>query len=97
MGKRLSYTPRSKIRAALRRLWLHSRERQAAIKRDNYSCVECGVKQSRAKGKEVYVEVHHKSGVGNWSELIKAVYEHLLCSADDLETLCKECHRQKGE
>ena len=36
MGKRLPYTPRSKIRNILRRyIWLRSRERAAALKREN--------------------------------------------------------------
>ena len=52
MGKRLPYTPRSKIRNVLRRyVWLRSRERAAALKREKYSCMECKKKQSKAKGK----------------------------------------------
>ena len=60
MGKRLLITPNSKIKASLRQLFLRSRERAAAIKRDGYTCQVCGAKQSRAQGREVYVEVHHK-------------------------------------
>jgi len=99
MGKRLEYTPRSKIRAALRQLWLRSRERQAALKRDNYTCQVCNRKQSVAKGKEFKVQVHHLDGVANWEKLIDLVYEHLLCSPDSLVTVCKECHgkEHKGE
>jgi len=97
MGKRLPYTPNSQIRSALRNLWLRSRERAAAIKRDGYSCVCCGKKQSKAKGREVAVEVHHVNGITNWDELIKAVREHLLCEPDDLQTLCRECHKLMGE
>ena len=86
-------TPRSQVRAALRRLFLRSRERSFAIKRDLYTCQCCGVKQSRAKDKEVYVEIHHKDGIGNWNAVIDAVYEHLLCDPDEgLTTLCKSCH-----
>lgn len=86
-------TPRSQIRSALRALWLRSRERSAAIKRDNYTCVNCGAKQSKAMGREVSVEVHHKAGhIENWDAIFEVIYEHLLCSPDDLETLCKDCH-----
>ena len=92
MGKKLPYTPSSQIRSALRRLFLRSRERAAAEKRDGYSCQKCGVKKSRAKGREVYTEVHHKAGVCNWDELFKAVREYLLCDPADLEVLCKKCH-----
>ena len=93
MGKKLPYTPNSKIKAALRLLWLHSRERSAAIKRDKYSCQECGAKQSRAKGKEVYVEVHHLENICNWQEMYDVIRKNLLCNPKFLETLCKDCHR----
>jgi len=94
MGKRQENTPKSQIRSALRKLFLRSRERAAAIKRDGYTCQRCGKKQSRAKGKEIFVEVHHISGITNWDALFDSVYEHLLCSPDKLETLCVECHKE---
>ena len=95
MGKRLPYTPNSQIRSALRRLFLRSRERAAAIKRDSYTCQKCGGKQSRAKGKEFYVECHHKEGVCNWEALFAAIREYLLCDPENMETLCKDCHKIK--
>ena len=93
-SKKLPHTPSSRIRSALRQLWLRSRERAAALKRDKYSCVKCGVKQSKAKGKEVKVEVHHKEGILNWDELIWSIRDELLCDPKHLETLCKKCHRE---
>ena len=95
MPLKSSITTNSQIRAALRRLFLRSRERASALKRDNYTCQDCGAKQSRAKGKEVYVQVHHKEGILNWGELFKAVRKHLLCDPSELETVCKECHTKK--
>ena len=95
MGKKLPYTPNSQVRSALRKLFLRSRERAAAIRRDKYTCQACGVKQSRAKGKEVNVEVHHKEGILNWELLFEAVRFYLLCKPDDLITYCKECHEAK--
>ena len=92
MGKRLPYTPNSQIRSALRKLFLRSRERGAAIKRDGYTCKRCGVKQSKAKGREVSVEVHHLDGVQNWPALFEAVRKHLLSDPETMETLCKSCH-----
>jgi hypothetical protein len=99
MGRRLESTPRSKVRQALRQLWLRSRERQAALKRDKYTCQVpgCNKKQSRAKGKEIYVEVHHKEGIENWDKLIDTVFEYLLCHPDKLETMCVECHEKLKE
>ena len=92
MGKKLPYTPRSRVRAALRNLWLRSRERAACLKRDNYTCQVCGKKQTMAKGKVFKVQVHHIEGVGNWEYLIEEVYKHLLCNPNDLQTICKPCH-----
>ena len=98
MGKRLPYTPRSQIRSALRRyVWLRSRERLRTLQRDGYRCVKCGAKQSKAKGKEVAVEVHHRSGYSGIDKLIDLVYEHLLPDIDNLETLCKSCHLKEGD
>ena len=91
MGKRLPNTPRSRVRASLRQLWLRSRERAACLKRDGYVCQTCGKKQSKAKGKEVAVCVHHIDGI-DWDGLIDLVFERLLVNPDRLETLCEKCH-----
>ncbi len=84
-------TPRSQVRSALRKLWLRSRERAAAIKRDRYTCQECGVKQSKAKGREVGVEVDHLNGI-EWEKMLDYIYRHLLVDPGYLETVCKGCH-----
>ena len=94
MSKKLPYTPNSQIRSALRRLFLRSRERSSALKRDKYTCT-CGKKQSRAKGKEVYVEVHHIHGI-DWDGLIDLIRQRLLQTPDKLKTLCEECHKKEG-
>lgn len=96
MGKRLPYTPNSKIRSALRQLWMRSRERLAALKRDKYTCRRCGAKQSRAKGREVFVEVHHRYGV-SWDKVIQIVREMLLQEPEAYETLCVGCHLKETE
>ena len=92
MTRKLPYTPNSAIKSALRRLFLRSRERAAALKRDGYTCQRCGVKQSRAAGREVRVEVHHIDGVLNWSEVYEYIRASLLCDPARLETLCDDCH-----
>jgi hypothetical protein len=94
MGRRLPYTPNSKIKNSLRKLFLQSRERGVAIKRDKYICQICGAKQSKAKGREVKVEVHHKEGVMNWDEIYKIVRQYLLCDPSLLETQCYDCHKK---
>lgn len=87
-------TPRARIKSMLRQLWLRSRERGEAIKRDKYTCQRCGVKQSKKKGQEQKVQVHHKKGIGNWDKVIDSIYEEILCDPEHLETLCPECHEE---
>lgn len=94
MGKKLPNTPRSKIRAAIRQLWLRSRERAKALKEADYRCTECGVKQSKAKGKEVSLEVHHQPKI-DWDGLIDLVVERILEVPQF--PLCKDCHKKKHE
>ena len=72
-------------------IWLRSRERAAALKREKYSCQNCKKKQSKAKGKELSLEVHHTDGI-EWEQMIDYVYEHLLCNSDKLQVLCVDCH-----
>lgn len=87
-------TPRGQIRSALRLLFLRSKERAEALKRDKYTCQKCGVKQSKKKGFEQKVQVHHKEGIDNWNEVIDLIYLKLLCDTEKLETLCPECHEE---
>ena len=85
-------TTNSNITSAIRRLWLRSRERAQRLKKDNYTCQTCNSKQSRKKGSEVYVQVHHIDGI-KWKEIIEYIRKNVLVDEDKLETLCKECHK----
>jgi 5-methylcytosine-specific restriction endonuclease McrA len=76
-------TPPSMIRSMLRRAWMWSRERKAALKRDGNSCVACGYDKG--------LEVHHIHGI-NWDRIMAVLYEELFCHPDKLRTLCKYCH-----
>ena len=95
MGKKLATTPRSRVRAALRRVFLRSRERAAALKRTLHCCERCGVKASVAKGREVKLHVHHKGRVTNWDKVIDSVFSELLCDPKLLEVLCVDCHKKE--
>ena len=86
-------TPRSRIKSALKQLWLRSRERGYAIKRDQYTCQACNKKQTMKKGEELKVEVHHRNGIDVWDEIIDLIYKKMLCDPKHLETLCKGCHK----
>lgn len=88
-------TPKSRIKAALHKLWLWSRERNAAIKFYKNTCQNCVRKASTAKGKKFKVQVHHREGICNWEKIISMIYDQILVSPDKLEVLCKECHLKK--
>lgn len=95
MGKRLEYTPNGKIKAALRMLFLRSRERARAMKEGGYTCSLCGKKQSKRKEATVLCEVHHKEGVCNWQTIYEVIREQLLCDPSKMQVLCKDCHALK--
>jgi hypothetical protein len=95
VGKKSLRTPRSKVRNALRMLWLRSRERAFALKRDGYTCQVCHRKKTTAKGKEFDVGVHHILGIGNWEKVIDLIFEELLCDPIFLKTACDECHSRE--
>jgi hypothetical protein len=96
MSRKLLYTPNSRIRQTLRQLFLRSRERAACLKHAGYTC-RCGRKQSKKKGAEIKVEVHHREGVLNWEELFRAVRKYLLTDPSKMEVLCVECHKKEHE
>lgn len=91
MAKKKPSTPRSRVKKALNLLWLRSRERAKVLKEAKYTC-KCGKKQSRAKGKEVYVEVHHVGGI-DWEGIVDLIFDRIL--NPEQECLCKECHAKE--
>jgi 5-methylcytosine-specific restriction endonuclease McrA len=94
MGKKLPYTPASRITTGIRRVWTRSRERAKVLKKAKYTCCQCGAKKSRAKGKEVYVEVHHKKKI-DWKKIVEYVRKEVLDKPQ--ECLCKKCHRAETD
>lgn len=94
MGKKLPSTPRSRVRSSIRQLWLRSRERAAAIKRESNTCECCGAKGSTAKGREVSIEVHHLDGV-EWDRIIDYIFRHVLVDPSKLMVMCKDCHDEE--
>lgn len=94
--KRKPITPRSRLRSTLRQLWLRSRERAEAIKMAGNCCEECGAKGSKAKGREVAIEVHHRDGI-EWENILDYIYRHVLVDPSRLAVLCKKCHDAQHE
>ena len=94
MGKKQLNTPKSKIRAAIRQLWLRSRERAAALKKTGYRCTDCGIKQSVAKGRKVSLQVHHEPMI-DWSGILQLIRDKILDVPQ--VPLCKECHKLRHE
>jgi len=99
-SRKLPTTPRSRVRSALRTVWLRSRERAARLKLSGNSCERCGVKASKAAGREISVQVHHKEGIAHWEEIIDLIFAELLVDPSLLEAVCVACHKAehgKGE
>ena len=91
-SRKLHTPPRSRVRSALRTVWLRSRERAARLKLAGNCCERCGVKASKAKGREVGVQVHHKKGIAQWEQIIDLIFEELLVNPELLEAVCVQCH-----
>ncbi len=94
MGKRLPSTPRSRIKNAIRQVFLRSRERATALKATGHRCARCGIKASQAKGREVKLQVHHVGGI-DWDGVIDLVIARVL--AVPLVALCVDCHAKEHE
>jgi len=86
-------TPRSTVRAGMRRMWLRSRERGTAMKLAGRACACCGAKQIVATP-DVRLEVHHKRGI-DWEAMIDMYFERVLQRPEDYTVLCKECHKDE--
>ena len=77
-------------------LFLRSRERGRRLKDDKYTCQVCGVKQSRKKGAEVKVEVHHTEEI-DWANIISYIRKTLLVDPEEMTTRCVPCHKKEHE
>ena len=87
-------TPRSRVKNAIRQVWLRSRERAKVLKDYDNRCADCGIKKSVAKGKEVKLEVHHEPPI-NWDGIVDLIFERVL-NVPQLP-LCKKCHKDRHE
>ena len=94
MGKKVPWTPASRITAALRMLSLRSRERAAALKLADKRCAVCGTKATAKKAAPVKVEAHHMRQP-DWARVHNVIREELLQFPTDYLVLCRPCHAEK--
>ena len=92
MKKKIKHTTRAKVKSALRLLWLRSPERLQVLQADKYTCQNCGKKQSKAKGREIDVEVHHVEGI-DWVDMVDNILFWIFQS--EQITFCKDCHKER--
>ena len=83
----------SKIRNALRKLWLYSPERREALKRakiftKTWKCEKCNTLTDKP-------DVDHIVPVGSYKDGWDGVIERMFVGADGLQVLCKKCHKEK--
>ena len=80
-------TERTKIGAALRRIFMYSRERYQAKKRANGKCEQCGAEEP--------LNCHHIDPIGeSWDDIIDLIMNRILCPPEKLICLCKACHNK---
>ena len=84
---------KSRIRSALRRVWLYSPEYRDAKRYYNNTCAECGRKGTAAKGREVKTQLHHIGGMPELPGLIDEIIRVMYPPVEGYEVLCKECHK----
>lgn len=82
------------IKAALRRTWGRSKQRQAALKaarveRGKYRCATCKAVYPRKK-----INVDHRIAVGRFTTF-DIFIERLFCETSGLDVLCLACHSIK--
>jgi hypothetical protein len=94
VSRKLPTTPRSRIKSALRQVWLRSRERAACLKAAGHCCEVCGVHASVAKLREIKLQVHHRDGI-NWDGIVDAVIKAMLPDPSRLQALCEKCHAEQ--
>lgn len=82
------------VKAALRRTWGRSKQRQSALKSakvayGQYRCAECKQIHRRKN-----IQVDHIVPVGKFKNF-DVYIERLFCDAKGLRVLCVECHKTK--
>jgi 5-methylcytosine-specific restriction endonuclease McrA len=82
------------VKAALRRTWGRSKQRQSALKAakvsyGHYRCAKCGEVFRRKD-----IQVDHRIPVGKFVDFDTYI-ERLFCDSKQLDILCVGCHKIK--
>lgn len=97
---RIPRTTRSQVWNVIRKLSLWSPEHAAALKASGHRCEVCGVKFSKALGKEVKGEVHHRTPIAETKMkalIIDLILTYVIPPYEQLQCLCKPCHELMHE
>jgi len=94
MAKKKKFNPKTKIVAAVRRIWFHSPLRREALKRakvdEYYRCEKCHGLQER-------VHIDHIDPcvpLTGWDGF-DGFITRLFCEIDKLQIICEKCHSKK--
>jgi 5-methylcytosine-specific restriction endonuclease McrA len=93
-NKRRPFNLRSRITSALRRIWLYSPQRRAAVaaaKADGNRCTKCRRPQAKLDIDHIESVVGVEGFNGDWTNYIKRLME------GELTWLCKPCHKRKTD
>jgi len=80
------------IKSFIRKLWMQSRERTAAIRDQGHKCRRCNARETSRKGIEVSIEVHHRKGEIDWEKIISFIRQEVLVDPSLLDVMCMTCH-----
>jgi hypothetical protein len=93
--KKKNYNPKTKIVAAIRRIWFYSPLRRDAVKRskvdDFYRCEKC-------HGLQEKVHIDHIDPcvpLTGW-EGYDSFITRMFCEPDRLQAICEKCHSKKS-
>lgn len=82
------------IKAALRRTWGRSKQRQGALNaaKISYGIYQCAMCKKHTRRKDIHVD--HIVAVGKFTSFDLYI-ERLFCDTSGLRVLCKTCHKVK--
>jgi len=92
--KKKKFNPKTKIVAAIRRLWFHSPLRREAVNRckvdEYFRCEKC-----RGLQEKIYIDhINPCVPLTGWSGY-DVFIDNLFCDPSQLQSICEKCHAKK--